>query len=148
MNSLQPRLSSAFVGAGVAFVTTGIGNLVGSVLEGPLGGPVVSWEMAGLVVGVYATVCGAFVGPLATWAGTWIRGLMIGAGLHALVFGAIWIQTIGSSIPLAVTCWSITTGVLAGAFAGSLCGARRSAIVEKIESKRSNVDKGLPAAVS
>lgn len=148
MSSSPPRLNSAFVGAGVAFVTTGVGNLVGSALEGPLGGPVVSWEMAGFVVGVYATVAGAFVGPLATWAGTWLRGLMIGAGLHALIFGAIWIQTIGSSIPLAVTCWSITTGVLAGAFAGLLCGARRSAIVKKSEANRSNGDKGQPAAVS
>lgn len=147
MRFSQPPLNSAFVGAAAAFGTTVVGSLVGSALEGPLGGPVVSWEMAPLVVGVYATVGGAFVGPLATWGGTWRRGLMIGAGVHALIFGAVLIQTIGMHHPRAVICWATTTGVLAGAIAGTLCGARRSAIVKKREANRRNEDKDQPVGV-
>lgn len=147
MRSSQPPLNSAFVGAAAGFGTTVVGSLVGSALEGPLGGPVVAWEMAPLVVGVLATVGGAFVGPLATWGGTWRRGLMVGTGVHALIFVALLIQTIGLHHPRAVICWVTTTGILAGAIAGSLCGARRSAIVKKSEANRSNSDQGQPAGI-
>lgn len=139
-------LTSAFLGAAVAFGTTVVGSFVGSALERPVGGPVVAWEMVPLVVGVCATVGGAFVGPLATWGGTWRRGLMLGAGLHSLIFGALLIPTIGSN-PRAVLCWSTTTGILAGAIAGALCGALRSSGLKKSAANLSNGDNGKPASV-
>ncbi len=147
MKHSLPSSTWVFVGAAAAFGTTIVGSLIGSALEGPLGGPVVSWEMAPLVVGVLATVGGAFVGPLSRWGGTWRRGLMIGTGVHSLIFGALLIQTMGLHHPRAVLCWVTTTGVLAGAIAGSLCGSWRSPIVKKSEASRRNGDNGQPVGV-
>ena len=146
MRTQRPLFSSPFVGAAAGFGTTVIGNLVGSALEGPLGGPIVSWEFAPLVAGLYATVGGALVGPLAKWGGTWRRGLMIGTGVHALIFGVLLILSIGKGHPRAVLCWITVTGILAGAIAGLLCGTR-AAIVKKCETNRSNGDNGQQVGV-
>jgi len=75
-------------------------------------------------VAMFATAGGALVGPVGCLAGRWIRGLLAGAGVHALAFGAVYLLW-ADPRPMAVTAWAIATGVAAGAGAGALGGAIR-----------------------
>lgn len=109
-------------GFGVVFVICILGSAIGGVIEDRIDSPVISWEMAELVVWVVAIPSGIFMAILGASTGSWKQGLLMGLFTHGVCFGVmIWTEP----NPFAVNCWihAVLTSVAAGA--GALGGWMR-----------------------
>ena len=115
-------LIAIVVGGAVGLGVTLVSVLIGAALESTLHTTVYAWEFAPLIVGAVSIAGGAVVAPLATLSGTWLRGLVIGAVAHALLFGWLLHSADPTTGPAAVILWSFATGVAAGSLAGALGG--------------------------
>ena len=117
---------ASVLGAGVAFVVSMVGGSLGSCIESQWQVVVISWEMAGLVVCVLATIGGFLVAPLAAMT----RRVLLGAVLGGVTVGACLAGvSLTNGSPPGVATWAIIVGICAGASAGAVGGVigKRSA---------------------
>jgi hypothetical protein len=110
MQKLLAVLIAAIVGLGAG---GGLGLLLGQA-------PVFHWEMAGLVVAVVA----AGGGTIAAATGTLSGRVTVGAGVGAVLAGAVFLLlSLTAEHPAAVTLSGTAAAAAAAAFAGALGGA-------------------------
>lgn len=116
-------LAAAVLGAGAVLLVVVVGSWIGRLIEARIGSPVVSYEMAPVVVWFFATPGGALVAIVGAISGRWWRGLAIGLLIHGLYFACLLLS--GSANPVAVSCWVYAVGTIAGGAAGAIGGAVR-----------------------
>jgi hypothetical protein len=109
-----------FVGAAVTFVS----EWIGSALESTFNITLRAWELMVFGLGLLNIVAGLVSGILGVVSKRPIRGLVIGALLHAIVFSG-WIVTSDSlqAAPITVKEWVLGVGIVAGVLAGVTGGA-------------------------
>jgi hypothetical protein len=123
-------------------LVTGLGDLVGELLEGLVGQPFRSWEFASIQVAVVNVPGGALVGWLGAVSGSWARGLGIGAAVHALVFaGLIASSASFQAAPDTVTGWVLAVGIMTGGIAGGLGG-----LISRLSWRQRQTTAGRPIA--
>ena len=109
-----------FIGAAVTFVS----EWIGSALESTFSITLRAWELMVFGLGLLNIAGGLVSGILGVVSKRPIRGLVIGALLHAIVFSG-WIVTSDSlqAAPITVKEWVLGVGTVAGALAGLTGGA-------------------------
>lgn len=113
------RSSAAVLGAGAAFSVSILGGAIGNWIESQWNMVVISWEMAGLVVCVLATLCGFFFAAIAGIFARVVVGPVLGAVGVGACLAAI---SLTNGSPRGVAIWSIAVGVGAGMAAGAVGG--------------------------
>jgi hypothetical protein len=82
-----------------------------------------AWELAIFGVAILNVAGGAVSGLAGVLSKSWVRGLVIGAVLHAVIFGG-WILLSDSlqAAPITVRTWFLVVGIMAGSLAGLVGG--------------------------
>src|SRR5262249_11828619 len=108
-------------GAVVAASVTWAGDGIGMALERVFGVNLRSWEFATIQVALLNVPGGAVVALLGALGKQWARGLVVGAGIHAILFGGL--VTLADSFraaPAGVKGWVLAVGVLGGGAAAGV----------------------------
>ncbi|HXG10780.1 MAG TPA: hypothetical protein VNK04_13565 [Gemmataceae bacterium] len=123
---------AGITGAVAALAVTWLGDWIGSLLEGTFQITLRAWELAALQVSFVNTLAGAVAGVLGALSKRWLRGLGIGAILHAIVF-LIFVLTSDSfrAAPASVNAWVLSVGVIGGGVAGAIGGVFGQVSVNK-----------------
>ena len=111
-------LSASAIGV-VAGLAIGIAaSAVGGSLEGPLGITIVSWEMAGLIVTMLATLGGGVMGGIGRMLASPVFGAVTGGLVLSGAFAGV---ALTNGCPHGVAVWTILVGLLTGVSSGC-CG--------------------------
>jgi hypothetical protein len=115
---------AGITGAIAALLVTWLGDWTGSLLEPVFRVTLRSWEFAAVQVAFVNAPAGAVAGVLGALGRRWMRGLAIGAILHAVVF-LVFVASSASfrAAPAGVNAWVLCVGIIGGGVAGAMGGA-------------------------
>ena len=112
------------LGAVIGAAVTVLSLWVGTALESALHTTLYSWELTPIGVIIFNIAGGLVSGILGVASRGPIRGLVIGAILHAVVFSWLVFGTASlRAAPSTVQAWVLGVGIVAGALAGLASGA-------------------------
>jgi hypothetical protein len=134
---------AGITGALAALAITWLGDWIGALLEGAFQITLRAWELAAVQVSFVNTPAGAVAGLLGALSNRWVRGLGLGAVLHAVVF-LIFVRSSDSfrAAPPSVNGWVLAVGIFGGGVAGALGGMFGQAPVNKQQASEGSTGAG------